>query len=223
MTQLKREAAPLRAQAVTALRKQIVTGAYKPGQRLVEKHLEEELGVSRTVIREALRQLESQQLITLKPQVGAIVSVLTADDVRHLYQVRAALEGTAARLAAENAASSDVARLRELINGFRMAGDQGEVEQLVAIKDDFYAALLSAAGNPVIEDLLGNVQARIALLRAYTLEVPGRAPQSYAELSAVIDAIEARHPDLAEARSREHVYAAQAIALTHYAESGPPA
>ncbi|GAA4415287.1 GntR family transcriptional regulator [Georgenia halophila] len=221
--QLRREAAPLRAQAVAVLKQQIVSGGYRPGQRLVEKRLEEDLGVSRTVIREALRQLESQQLITMKPQVGPIVAVLTVEDARHLYQVRGALEGAAARLAAENADDGDVARLRDLIDRFREAGEAGHVEDLVAIKDDFYAALVAAAGNPVIEEMLGNVQARIALLRAYTLEVPGRSAQSHAELSAVIDAIEAHHPELAESRSREHVLAAQTIALTHFAEAPPVA
>ncbi|MFC7404611.1 GntR family transcriptional regulator [Georgenia alba] len=220
---LRREAAPLRAQAVAVLRQQIVSGAYRPGERLVEKRLEQDLGVSRTVIREALRQLESQQLITLKPNVGPIVTVLTAENATHLYQVRAALEGTAARLAAEHATAEDVSSLRALIERFRVAGESGEPERLVTTKDEFYAALVAAAGNPVIEEMLGNVQARISLLRAYTLEVPGRATQSHAELSAVIDAIEARHPDLAESRTREHVRAAQAIALTHFAEAPPAA
>lgn len=220
---LQREAAPLRTQAVAALRQQIVSGAYKPGQRLVEKQLEQELGVSRTVIREALRQLESQQLITLKPQVGPIVTVLTVDDARHLYQVREALEGAAARLAAENASAADVARLRALIDRFHAGAEQSSVEELVDLKGEFYAALVAAAANPVIEDMLGNVQARISLLRAYTLGVPGRAAHSYEELAAVVDAIEAHHPELAESRTRDHVRAAQAIALTHFAESAPDA
>lgn len=218
-TGLRREAAPLRTQAVALLRRGIIDGRYRPGERLVEKRLEEELGVSRTVVREALRQLESEQLIHLKPQVGPIVTVLTRQDAVHLYQVRAALEGTAARLAAEHATPEAVADLRALIDGFADLAE-GSVEELVAIKDEFYDVLVRAAGNPVIAQMLGNVQARIALLRSFTLKTAGRVADSHRELTAVVDAIEAHDPQAAEERSREHVLAAQRIALDHFADTG---
>lgn len=221
-TQLRREAAPLRAQAVTVLRERIIDGTYKPGDRLVEKRIEQDLGVSRTVVREALRQLESQQLVHLEPQVGPTVKIVSHDDAMHLYEVRAALEGAAARNAAERATSADVARLRDLIDRFRLAGSN-DVDRLVSIKDEFYEAFAQISGNPVIEEMLGNVQARIALLRAYTLNSPGRVAQSFEELSAMIDAIEAHEPDLAESCTRRHVDAAASIALSHLAGSSTEA
>lgn len=214
-TGLRREAAPLRTQTVAILRRNIIDGRYRPGERLVEKRLEEQLGVSRTVVREALRQLESEQLIHLKPQVGPIVKVLTREDAEHLYQVRAALEGAAARLAAENATPEQVADLRALIDGFADLAE-GAVEELVAVKDEFYDVLVRAAGNPVIAEMLANVQARIALLRSFTLKTPGRVAESHRELSAVVDAIEAHDPQRAESSSRDHVLAAQQIALDHF-------
>jgi GntR family transcriptional regulator, trigonelline degradation regulator len=221
-TQLRREAAPLRTQAVAALRRRIVEGGFRPGDRLVEKRLEEELGVSRTVVREALRQLETEQLVYLKPHVGPVVRVLTAEDAKHLYQVRAALEGAAARLAAEGASAEQGIRLRAILDRFSRLED-GAVQELVALKDEFYEVLVEAAGNPVIAQMLGNIQARIALLRSYTLQTPGRVAQSHEELSAVVDAIEAHEPDRAEALSRYHVLSAQRIALDHFIDAEPGA
>ena len=98
---LPREAAPLRVKAVNALRSKIVAGEYGPRVRLTEKNLEEDLGVSRTVVREALRQLESEQLISIEPNIGPSVRELTFDDVVNLYQVRGVLEGAAGGLAAQ--------------------------------------------------------------------------------------------------------------------------
>ena len=215
---IQRQAAPLREQAVVELRQRIIDGTYRPGARLIERRLEEDLGVSRTVVREALRQLESQRLIYLKPNVGPIVNVLTYEDAVHLYQVRAALEGAAARLASEQATKEDVALLRELIGRLSRTSDSPDVQKLIQQKNDFYNALLGVAGNPVIEELLENIQARISVLRSYTLNSPGRLTESRKEISAVIDAIEAHDPDLAEAQTRHHVRSAQAIALNHFAE-----
>ena len=214
---LKRQAAPLRSQATSFIRQQIVSGNYSPGQRLVEKQLEEELGVSRTVVREALRQLETQKLITLDSRSGPKVAVLARSDVAALYDVRAALEGMAARLAADHATTVEVQKLYRLLQEFRDTGDTGDTVGTVSVKDRFYSTLIDVGGNEVLEDLLGNVQSRIALLRSYTLGVAGRVQRSFEELSGVVEAIEAHDAELAERRSREHVHAAKSVALTRFA------
>ncbi len=179
--------------------------------------MEEELGVSRTVVREALRQLETQKLITLDSRSGPKVAVLSRNDVGALYDVRAALEGMAARLAADHATEIEVRKLYRLLEEFRNKGNADDTEGLISVKDEFYSMIIDIGDNEVLDDLLENVQSRIALLRSYTLGVPGRVQRSFEELSGVVEAIEAHDAELAERRSREHVNAAKSVALTRFA------
>lgn len=215
---LKREAAPLRVQAVNVLRGKIVAGHYPPRARLTEKHLEAELGVSRTVVREALRQLESEQLIEIEPNVGPLVRELTYDDVVHLYQVRGTLESAAGRLAAQSARPEHLVELRRIFTIISTSAQTVPMTELIDLKNEFYRALIEASGNPIIGEMLSNVQARISQLRAVTLHSPGRAPHMLAELARVLDAIEAGDPERAAAECQAHVDVATQIALRHAAE-----
>lgn len=216
---LTREAAPLRAQAVKFLRDKIVSGEYAPRTRLTEKRLEEELGVSRTVVREALRQLETENLIELTPNVGPVVRGLSYDDVVHLYQVRAALESAAGRLAAQVGSPEDVGQLRVLLDKVAAQGQNTHLPELVTLKNEFYRQLVRTCGNPVIGEMLANVQARISQMRSVTLSAPGRLPTMLAELEQVVDAIEARDAARAEQLCRAHVESAAEIALAHATEA----
>jgi DNA-binding GntR family transcriptional regulator len=216
---LTREAAPLRAQAVKFLRDKIVSGEYAPRTRLTEKRLEQELGVSRTVVREALRQLETENLVEIAPNIGPMVRGLTYDDVVHLYQVRAALESAAGRLAAEVGSPEDVGQLRVLLDKVGAHGQDADVPELVQLKNEFYSQLVRTSGNPVIGEMLANVQARISQMRSVTLSAPGRLSTMLDELGQVVDAIEAGDAARAEQLCRAHVEAAAAIALAHVAGS----
>jgi DNA-binding GntR family transcriptional regulator len=203
---------------VKFLRDKIVSGEYAPRTRLTEKRLEEELGVSRTVVREALRQLETENLIEITPNVGPVVRGLSHDDVVHLYQVRAALESAAGRLAAQVGSPEDVGQLRVLLDKVRAQGQDTDLPELVLLKNEFYSQLVRTSGNPVIGEMLANVQARTSQMRSVTLSAPGRLPTMLAELEQVVDAIEARDATRAEQLCRAHVEAAAEIALAHAAD-----
>ncbi|UTX53607.1 GntR family transcriptional regulator [Leucobacter aridicollis] len=215
MAMLK-QAAPLREQAVTILRERIVRGELQAGQRLIERVLVEELDVSRTVVREALRQLESERLIRIEPHVGPLVEELTAEEARQLYEVRAALEGAAARLAAEHRTDAE---LRELHEALLHIDEHFEpFDELLAAKERFYAALIAASHNQIIGEQLAGVQARISQLRRVTLQQPSRGRQMVGELQRVVNAVAARDRDAAFAASIEHVSAAAQIAAAHFQE-----
>lgn len=217
---LQREAAPLRAQLVGQLREQIIAGRYSAGDRLIEKNLEAEHGVSRTVVREALRQLESERLVEIVPNVGPRVRGLTYDEVVDLYQVRSALESAACQLAAQGASIAQVRGLRAAYHHLaRFAARKNTVADMIAEKNRFYDALIEASGNPIIGEMLGNVQARIAQLRSITLASADRTPHMLAELKKVVDAIEAGDPAAAVAASQAHVESAGQIALRHIAHA----
>lgn len=211
---LERRAAPLRERAVEELRASIVRGELPPGSRITEKSVEQRLGVSRTVVREALRQLESERLVRIQPGIGPVVSELSADEARQLYEVRAALEAAAARLAAGYA---DEEHIRGLRAAFERIPDEvpSSLDELLALKNGFYTALIAASRNPIIGEQLANVQARISQLRAVTLSAPGRQHAMRTELGAVVEAIARHDADAAFELSMAHVMTASAIALEH--------
>lgn len=187
-TVIARTAAPLRQQVVRLVREDILEGKFAPGQRLIESVLCEAYGVSRTVIREALRQLESERLINVVPNMGPIVAVLTEDEIKAIYVVRAALEGLAGKLFAENASEDQCKNLVKL--GKRLDKDyrKGDVESREIIKADFYNQLTSGSGNEVLTENLRSIHARIAILRRYAFVDESRIELSITELESIIDA-----------------------------------
>lgn len=215
---LEREAAPLRTQLVNQLREDIITSRFVAGERLTEKALEAEYGVSRTVVREALRQLESERLVEIVPNIGPRVRGLSYDDVVDLYQVRLALESAAARLAAQSASIPQIEALRAAFEVLAtQAADGATTADLIEEKNHFYGALIDASGNPIIGEMLSNVQARIAQLRYITLASTDRVPHMMAELRAVVKAVSEADIAGAETAAAAHVDSAAQIALRHIA------
>jgi 4-carboxymuconolactone decarboxylase len=157
-SRLERVAAPLREQVLDVLRKEIVEMRLRPGQRLVERELIERIGVSRTTIREALRELAAEGLVTTIPQKGAIVAVPSWREAEEVYEVRALLEGAAAREFAERATDAHVAALR----GALVAVEESEHDatELLNAKDAFYRVLFDGSGNRTIRQIIESLQAR---------------------------------------------------------------
>jgi DNA-binding GntR family transcriptional regulator len=215
MTQpeLRRVAAPLREQVTDFLRNEIVTGELQPGTRLVELGLCARFGVSRPVVREALRQLAAEGLVDSVPNQGTVVATLTLQSARDLYEVRALLEGHAGRLFAERATQAqrdDLARAFQRMKA--SLPDQPLVDQLRG-KDEFYDVLLRGAGNDVIHTTLLGIHARVQMLRGISMQSPGRLENSLRELGQITDAAIAGDADAAEAACRRHIENAAEIAL----------
>ncbi|MCQ1996878.1 GntR family transcriptional regulator [Arthrobacter sp. zg-Y1171] len=211
---IQKTAAPLREQIVEAIRREIINGSFRPGMRLKEKDLVEKFGVSRTVIREALRQMESERLVRIEPNVGPIVERLTVEVAAELYEVREALECAIMRLAARRRDSTDIEDMTILMLELR-ASLQADVEDITAIKDRFYALLVSISRNHTIGEMLQNVQTRISQLRRLTLSSPGRGERMLQEIQAMVDAVVAGDEDRALECARTHVHIARDIALAH--------
>jgi DNA-binding GntR family transcriptional regulator len=207
-----RTAAPVRTQVEHRLRHAILTGHFRPGDRLIERELCELLGVSRTSVREALRRLEGHGLVISIPQKGLVVATITLQEAEEIYQVRAAVEGLAARLFAERSSSDQMMALQEAFTAVEASLQSRAVPALVAAKDHFYAVLLSGAANRTLSVIAESLRDRIAWLRYLTLAQPGRAQQSVTEMGGIVAALLDR--DLAKASTAciDHVEAAAAIA-----------
>ncbi|HEY7603237.1 MAG TPA: GntR family transcriptional regulator [Gaiellaceae bacterium] len=203
--QVERVAAPLRTQVSDILRREIVEMRLHPGQRLVERELIERLGVSRTTIREALRELAAEGLVTTIPQKGAIVAIPSPKEAAEVYEVRALLEGLAAREFVDNATELHLEALRQAMTQVARAGKKDDADGVLRAKNRFYDVLFGGADNATIRSILGGLQARVAVLRATSLTAPGRPRQSVTEIQAIVDAIERRDGDAAAEAASFHV------------------
>jgi GntR family transcriptional regulator, trigonelline degradation regulator len=195
----------LREQVAQRLRMAIVTGHFKPGERLIERELCEKMGVSRTSLREALRELQTDDLITLTPNKGMSVAVLSEETARSIYEVRGMLEGLTARLFAKRATPEQMKALRDSVEGLATVCDNYSVEDFFAAKERYYNILLAGAGNEVAADMLLCIHIRASQLRAVSLSSTKRVRESIHELRAFCDALEARDEDLAWKLCLEHV------------------
>lgn len=206
-------AAPVRAQVLQNLREAILNRTFQPGQRLVERELCELTGVSRTTIREALRQLESEGLVRLLANQGPVVAKMSTEEAHDLYDVRGVLEALAASRFAASASDEEVAKLVATTDAIEQTISDGDLAELVARKDDFYSVLLDGARNAVVRSVLKSLWGRIAYLRATSLRRPKRSQETLTEVRAITDAIVRRDADAAWTLSRDHVRRAAAAAL----------
>ncbi len=205
--------APLRKKVVDTLRKAITDGVWLPGHKLGERELCEQTGVSRTLIREALRQLESEHLVEAVPNRGLFVAKVSAKDAADLYGVRARLEAFAGRLVATSPPEEVTHKLRRALDDLSFATQKEDLPKALQAKSDFYASLFAATGNDLLCEMLDNLHARTSLLRATTLSAPGRAKASLKEIAKIVRAIEKGDPDAAADACADHVNSAAKIAL----------
>jgi DNA-binding GntR family transcriptional regulator len=203
----------LRSLVEERLRSAITDGLFKPGQRLIERELCEMTGVGRTSIREALRRLEADGLVTTVPHRGPVVSTISVAEAEQLYELRKLLEGFAGRECAKNTNPTTVARLRAPVEQMRLAAERDDRRAFLAAKTDFYAALLDGCRNVFVQRTLDVLLNRVTLLRMTSMTNAGRIRHSVAEIEVILQAIEAGDPPAAEQACVAHVANAAAAAL----------
>jgi GntR family transcriptional regulator, trigonelline degradation regulator len=206
-------AAPLRKQVIGLLRESILSFQYQPGQRLVERELCDRFGVSRTVIREALRHLEADGLVDLLPNHGPVVSTISTDDARALFDIRETVESMAARYFAERATARQKKRLETALKRVEHAYRDGRLIEELRAKDSFYEVVFEGCGNAVIVSTLRTLHNRAQMLRAFSLQAPGRSTEAVGELREMVRAIDAGDVAAAHAAAAEHVRKAAAVVL----------
>lgn len=195
----------LRAAVHASLRRRIIGLDLMPGARLVERDLAAELGVSRVPLREALQLLESEGLVVLVPRQGAVVAPFTADDVRHLFEVREYVEVPAAGLAADRSMSEHLARMQATVELARDRAAAGDELGAAEANADFHLALVEATGNPLLLATASMLDIRMRWLFHLTQERDARAQCE--EHDRLLRAIAAGDRALAEEIARAHVLA----------------
>ncbi len=209
MVSIRLNAIPLRQQVLDGIRRAIIDGELAPGERLRENDLSVSSGVSRTVIREVLRQLETEGLVFAARNKGAIVRTLTQKEAKDIYGIRGVLEGMAARLFTNNASAEQVGRLSRELKLVEDAYQSGDVKRVLESKDRFYDVLFEGADSEVLCSILKTLNARISRWRALGLMHPKRLPSRSAstirELRAMLRAVRARDAAAAEEIAKKHV------------------
>lgn len=194
--------ATLRQQARKALRDAILGRQFRPGQRLTESMLCRVTGVSRTVVREVLRHLESEGLVEYVPGRGAFVADFSAGDIRNCYEIHGAMQERAARTFAQRAGDEAIAKLRSSCDDLRSAGRARETNRCLAAINSFHDVLLNECTNPLIPQVVNPVDGRIKYLRAILLARGGAESYRPSEFSGIVDAVERRDAEGAAAATR---------------------
>jgi DNA-binding GntR family transcriptional regulator len=193
----------LHDRVVTELRQAILSGRLKPGERLVEGRLADELGVSRNPVREAIRALASEGLIEVTARRGAAVATMTEQEARETIEVRALLEGHNARLAARRQDKQIIKRIEAVLNKGTAAVAARRFEQLFDLNQQFHRELAAAGQNTVLGDIMQRLRERTAML--FSPMNPARQARNWDEHAAILRAIIEGDERTAATLASEHV------------------
>lgn len=184
------------------LRDAILTGEFRPGDRLIQDELAERYGVSRIPLREAMRTLSAEGLVTFSSRRGAIVTALTPEDIKEILSIRAVLEGMGARLAAERGTPEEISRVRQAFH--RLEAARGDVRLYFECNYEFHRAILDAAHSPRLKELIFNLRNAVEPVARRYLIAAGRVETAHRDHADLLSALEQGDPDAAEQIASGH-------------------
>jgi DNA-binding GntR family transcriptional regulator len=202
----------LRELALDRMRKAIVDLHFRPGERLVERDLCTQLGVSRTIVREVLRHLESEGLVATQGARGPIVAVTGPEEALQIYELRGLLEGVAARGCAESEDRTFLGPLEESLAAIEEAYRVGDMAGVLTATSEFYRILFEASSKTIARGIVTSLTARINHLRSMTIKTPKRNVDGPREMRRIVRAIRKRDGDEAFLAAQVHVQQASEIA-----------
>ncbi len=188
----------LREKILETIREAILKGNLKPGEKVAEPELAERFGISRTPIREAFRQLESEGYLTVIPRKGAVVAALSEQDVQEFYAIKSTLEGYAAELAAGRLTEKEIEKLEAINERLKQLANEGDVKAFFRVHNEFHDLFVKASGNSKLYELIQQLGMKFNRLRMASLSVNGRMAISVAEHERLIEAFRAQDGDRAE-------------------------
>ena len=178
----------LREKILENIRDAIISGTLKAGSRVSEPDLAERYGISRTPIREAFRQLESEGYLTVIPRRGAVVSEFNTKEVEDFYAIKSILEGYAAHCACDKLTAKELERLQTINNRLAALADANDVRGFCKIHDEFHSLFINAADNEKLKEMIFGLVSRFQRLRYMSLSLPGRMKISVQEHEKIIEA-----------------------------------
>ncbi len=196
---------PLREIVFEAIREAIINGVLKPGERLMEIQLADEMGVSRTPVREAIRKLELEGFVVMIPRKGAYVAGLSMKDIADVFEIRAALEGLAAGLAAERITEEELEELERLLVRIGECIYSNDLNAVIEQDTEFHDVLFRATRNERLVQIVSNLREQIQRYRTASLSSPGRMKLALEEHKQIVEALSERNVEKAQRLAREHI------------------
>ena len=199
---------PLRDVVFNTLRQAILRGELKPGERLMEVQLANKLGVSRTPIREAIRKLELEGLVTMIPNKGAYVTGISQKDVYDIYRIRSVLEGLCARWATEHITEEQIEGLEEIIllSEFHLERSGEQAGQVTELDGKFHKVLYEASNSRILEHVLSDFHKYVQAARSRSVAKKDRARKfHYGNTEIFYEAMKNKDADLAEELANQHI------------------
>lgn len=195
----------LRGRVYNTIRDKILSGDYHENEELKENALATDLGVSRTPVREALRQLELEGLVSVIPNKGAFVTGITKKDIHDIYIIRSYLEGLCAKWACDNISNAQIEALEEILYLSDFHARRSHFDQIVELDNKFHDLIYKASGSKILNHVLSDFHQYVERVRKITLSRPYRAEKSRKEHAAIVEAIKRRDGDMAETLANEHI------------------
>lgn len=195
----------LREKIFLKLRQDILDGKYKAGDSLVELKLAEEMGVSRTPVREAIRQLELEGLVFSIPNKGVFVEGITSQDIEDIYAIRECMEGLAARWAIERMDEQSLKELENICELMEFYTGKGDLDRVGELNSRFHDLIFESTNSKPLKQILSDFQYYIGNIRLASLKSPGRAEQSLNEHKAIVEAFKDRDAERGERVLVEHI------------------
>ena len=204
---------PLREVVYETLRDAIRNGSLTPGERLMEIQLAEELGVSRTPVREAIRKLELERFVVMLPRRGTYVANLSLKDINEVFEIRSALDGLAAGLAAERITEEELEQMERLLVEIADHIEQHDNQKIVEADEAFHDILYRASRNERLVGIIFNLREQFTRFRSVSINYPGRLQNTLEEHRQLVEAIAQRNPEAAMQKAREHIENAEQTLL----------
>ena len=213
---------PLRDVVFETLRDAIIRQVLKPGERLMEIQLADEMGVSRTPVREAIRKLELEGLVVMVPRKGAYVAGVSMKDIHEVYEVRSALEMLAVTLAAERITDEELDALERQVlrESEEESKKDGSLDNIIYIDSSFHDIIYQAAHNQRLVQFGNILQEQLQRFRAASLARPGRSKTALEEHKKIVEALSERNGELAARLAREHIENAENAMIASMEENG---
>lgn len=196
---------PLREVVCETLREAIRSGVLKPGERLMEIQLADELGVSRTPVREAMRKLELEGYVIMLPRRGTYVANISIRDINEVFEIRTSLDALASGLAAERITEEELEQLERLLVSIGENIETRNMKKVVEDDMEFHDILYKASRNQRLVGIISNLREQMTRFRSMSMSYPGRLKKTLEEHSRLVEAIAQRDVELAQKLAVEHM------------------
>ena len=215
-------ASSLKEVVIKSIRDAIISGYFKPGEKLIEKRLTEDLGVSRTILREAISHLSAEGIVKVVPNKGPIVRNFEEEDIYNLYQIRMALLGLATRQFTQNLSENTLDKLEKKLDKIKLAHKNFDAEKLIKAKNDFYQYIVDESGNSDLILLIRSLESQLSMMRSLGIKHPKRSSKrskiSVENLQASLNMIQAGNYAEAERMIRAETLQAQKEIISLFKE-----